>query len=207
MSRARVWTFITYPESLPKDYQTIIEEELTVPFVQSPLHDKDLLEGSTPEKNPFHPYKKPHYHNMLMFTNVKANKQVCDMVKKLGGTVATQVHSTQAMVRYFVHADQKNKAQYEKSEIKTYNGADLDNLFEKNDKEIYQIISDIIDFIEENTITELIDLMNYARKEMMSEWFPILTGKQSFIITKIVDSNRFKLEQLQKASRTEPEKV
>lgn len=179
---------------MPDDWEELIQERLIVPFVMSPLHDKDeAQEGKGWNGTPF---KKPHYHNMVMFTNVKSYKQVSDLVSCLGGTVAvSQVHSTQSMIRYFVHADHKKKAQYDKADIRAYNGADIDNLFEKNDKEIYKLLSDIIDFIEDNSITELIDLSNYARKEMLSEWFPLITGKYCFYISKVLDSNRGKLPQ------------
>lgn len=187
MSRARVWTFITYPESMPENWKEIIEERLLVPFVMSPLHDKDLKEDGT--------FKKAHYHNMVMFSNVKSYKQVGELVSCLGGTVAvSQVHSTQAMIRYFVHADQKQKAQYNKKDIQSFNGADIDNLFEKNDKEIYGMLSDILEFIEDNTITEFIDLLNHCRKESLTDWFPLVSGKYSYLLTQAVNSKRFKLQ-------------
>ena len=115
----------------------MIEEEITVSFVVSPLHDKDEMKGSDPKKNPFHPYKKPHYHNMISFSQVKSYGQVNEIISKLGAKHCEQVHSTHSMVRYFIHADQKNKAQYLKKDIQALNGADIDKMFTVNDKERY----------------------------------------------------------------------
>lgn len=53
--KARYFTFLLYPESIPNDW--IYKLELIgVPIAVSPLHDKDLsdVEGQK--------YKKAHYH-------------------------------------------------------------------------------------------------------------------------------------------------
>lgn len=190
MGRARVWTFITYPESLPDDYEEIIEERLTIPFVMSPLHDKDVNKDGTP--------KKAHYHNMVMFTNVKSYKQVVDMVRVLGAGHCDQVHSTQAMVRYFIHADQKDKAQYLKEDIKCFNGANLETLFEKNDKEIYMNLNDMMSVIDERGFTEFAQFVDFTRKEMFSEWFPLVCGQYAYFLMNYIKSKRYELtDQLQ----------
>lgn len=185
MNRARVWTFITYPESLPENYQEIIEEKLTVPFVMSPIHDKDVNKDGEP--------KKAHYHNMVMFTNVKSYNQVVnDIASFLGAGHCDQVHSTQAMIRYFIHADQKDKAQYQKEDIKCFNGADLDSLFEKNDKEIYSNLNEMLQLIDDNQIGEFSEFVNYVRQEKLTEWFPLVCGQYSYFLMSYIKSIRFK---------------
>lgn len=44
-SRTRNWSFIVYPESAPNNWREILQEEMT-PFAVSPLHDKDINEGT-----------------------------------------------------------------------------------------------------------------------------------------------------------------
>lgn len=185
MSRARVWTFITYPESLPENYEEVIQERLTIPFVMSPIHDKD-------KKKDGDGFKKAHYHNMVMFTNVKSYKQVTELVACLGASHADQVHSTQAMIRYFIHADQADKAQYSKDDIRCFNGADVETLFEKNDKEIYANLNDMLQVIDDNQIIEYSDFVFYVRQNMYSEWFPLVVGQYSFFIRNYITSLRFK---------------
>src|SRR5699024_11179639 len=51
--RTRNWTFVVYPESAPEDWREIIDD-LHVPWIESPLHDKDV--------NPDGEIKKPHWH-------------------------------------------------------------------------------------------------------------------------------------------------
>lgn len=49
--KARYFTFLLYPESIPQDWQTKLEA-LGVPIAISPLHDKDLssVEGQKYKK-------------------------------------------------------------------------------------------------------------------------------------------------------------
>ena len=53
--KARYFTFLLYPESIPEDWEMRLEL-LGVPMAVSPLHDKDLssVEGQT--------YKISDYH-------------------------------------------------------------------------------------------------------------------------------------------------
>ncbi|MDF9661329.1 Rep family protein, partial [Bacillus cereus] len=39
--RTRNWTFIVYPESTPENWREIIND-LHTPWIESPLHDKDV---------------------------------------------------------------------------------------------------------------------------------------------------------------------
>lgn len=192
-SRARVWTFITYPSSLPENHEEIIEERLHVPFVRSPLHDRDLKPEKDRNSLMLKIFKDEHYHNMIMFTNVKSYKQVKEeFVDPLGGARPEQVHSTQAMVRYFTHEDQPNKTRYDKEDIKCFNGADLTSLWEKNDKEIYNNLNDMLEVIERNNIIEYSDFIDLVRKEYFQEWFPLVTGSYSFFIRNYITSRRHK---------------
>lgn len=56
--RAVVWTFIVYPESAPENWRSLLDD-LHVPWVEGPLHDKDTNPDGTP--------KKPHWHCLMDF--------------------------------------------------------------------------------------------------------------------------------------------
>lgn len=43
--RTRSWTFILYPESAPENWREILND-LFIQWVESPLHDKDIDEGT-----------------------------------------------------------------------------------------------------------------------------------------------------------------
>lgn len=195
--RARVWTFITYPESMPENLQAIIEGETTpqhdialVPLFISPCHDKDIAEDGKGYNGTT--YKKPHYHCMVMFSQVKSYKQVQAMVKPLGASHVSQVHSTQAMIRYFIHADHKDKAQYKREDIRAFNGADIDHIFEQNDREINGIVRTLINIIEDHDITEYHVLVKLCMtEEYFDTYFPLISGKYQFFVLNFIKSKRF----------------
>jgi hypothetical protein len=196
--RARVWTFITYPESIPENFKEIIEGETNpqfdialVPLFISPCHDKDLPEKGKEGYNGT-PYKKPHYHNMVMFSQVKSYKQVLAMVKPLGAGHVSQVHSTQAMIRYFIHADHKDKAPYKREDIRAFNGADIDNVFAQNDREINGVVRNIIRLIDDNDINEYHVLVKLCMSdEYFDDYFHLISGKYQFFVLNFIKSKMF----------------
>ena len=203
--RNRVWTFILYPDSLVNNFEDIINGDTNprlaianVPLILSPIHDMDIAkEGHGWRKDKEgNEYKKPHYQAMIMFSQVKSYSQVSEMVsclQKEKPVHVSQVHSTQSMIRYFIHADHKDKAQYRKEDIKAYNGADIDHIFEKNDQEINGILRDMINFIEDNDINEFSDFIKIScEDEYFNDWFPLASGKYQFFIVNYLKSKHFK---------------
>ena len=69
--KARYFTFLLYPESIPEDWEMKLES-IGLPIAISPLHDKDLsdVEGQK--------YKKAHYHVIY----VAKNPVTTDSVRK-----------------------------------------------------------------------------------------------------------------------------
>ncbi len=61
--RSTKWTFLFYEESAPEDYLNILEE-LHIPFILSPWHDKDI-NRQTGE------FKKSHKHGAFFFDSLK----------------------------------------------------------------------------------------------------------------------------------------
>ncbi|MDF9633724.1 Rep family protein, partial [Bacillus cereus] len=72
--RTRNWTFIVYPESTPENWREIIND-LHTPWIESPLHDKDV--------NPDGEIKKPHWHVTMMFSNKKSYEQIREITFQL----------------------------------------------------------------------------------------------------------------------------
>ena len=77
ITKARNFTFIIYPESIPEDWELYLEK-LDVPMAISPLHDKDETERKFEEltedeqviiNNGGKVYKKPHYHVLYIAKN------------------------------------------------------------------------------------------------------------------------------------------
>ena len=82
--RSSKWTFLFYKESAPADYIEVLEE-LHIPFILSPWHDKDV-NRKTGE------LKKAHKHGAFFFESLKSYKQVSEIIKdKLNGPAHVEV--------------------------------------------------------------------------------------------------------------------
>ena len=76
--RSTKWTFLFYEESAPENYLNILEE-LHIPFILSPWHDKDV-NRQTGE------FKKSHKHGAFFFDSLKSYSQVSNIISdKLNG--------------------------------------------------------------------------------------------------------------------------
>jgi len=58
--KARYFTFLLYPESVPEDWQEKLEQ-IGLPMAISPLHDSDMKPDGT--------IKKPHWHVIYIANN------------------------------------------------------------------------------------------------------------------------------------------
>ena len=72
--RSNKWAFLIYQESTPEDYLERLEE-LHIPFILSPWHDKDV-NSTTGE------FKKSHKHGALFFESLKSYSQVSELVSE-----------------------------------------------------------------------------------------------------------------------------
>lgn len=168
--RDRVFATIIYPESLPSDWLERLKATMWKGFV-SPLHDNDMNADGTP--------KKPHYHVLIMFGgNSKKNydtqiKPVFDKVFENGYAGRELIISANGYARYLCHIDNPEKAQYSKSDVISFGGADYIttiNCIEDNNR----VQKEIISFIEENNVLYFHHLVQYciANNE---EWYQFLS--------------------------------
>ena len=123
----------------PTDYLEVLEE-LHIPFILSPWHDKDI-NRQTGE------LKKAHKHGAFFFDSLKSYKQVSELIKnKLNGPAHVEVvQSPKGLFDYFTHAENKNKTQYDVNDIEVGCGFNLDKfLVEMNSDEFMHEVVDII---------------------------------------------------------------
>lgn len=192
--RTRNWTLIFYPEDLPEDWKEQVDG-LLVRWVESPLHDKDVLPDGTP--------KKPHYHTLFMFEAVKTAEQVADLFKELfgeseSGTIVgvaapQRVTDRCAIVRYMAHMDNPDKAQYDVNEIVGHNGADPAEILRYSATETREMIVAMEEYIEQHGIIELSDFSAAIRYER-PEWHTLLATKMTMYFSAFIRSQRHKAE-------------
>lgn len=185
-NRARNWTFILYPESAPENWKQILQEQY-IKFAVSPCHDKDI--------NPTGEPKKAHYHVLLVFDGKKSYSQIESITTSLNSTIPQKVANTVGLIRYFVHIDNPEKYQYNVKDIYSYGTIDIITPFETAAMR-YEVLGEMLDYIEDNCITEFSDLYKYARLNNQI-WFRYLSDKCAYVINQHIKSVRHKkLQQL-----------
>lgn len=174
--RTRNWTVVVYPESAPKNWREILDD-LHVPYLVSPLHDKD--------KNPDGEVKKPHWHVVLLFENKKAFYQIKDIADKLNAPIPQKVESLRGMVRYLVHTDNPEKYQYDRADIENHGVDDLDKYFESASSN-RAILNAIIRYIRENNITSFAKLSYYAIDNGKDDWLDCMANRNTMYLNAII---------------------
>ena len=178
--RSNKWAFLLYQESAPKNYLDILEE-MHIPFVLSPWHDKDINK-ETGE------FKKAHKHGVLFFESLKSYTQVSELLtEKLNTPSHVEiVMSPKGMYDYFIHAENPDKTLYNIDEIESGCGFELDQFLITNNNE--QFLSTVIDIIEEHNFIEFNNLVRYARVENPSLLNLIID--KTYFFAKYLDSRR-----------------
>lgn len=179
--RSRNWVIIVYPESAPKDWRGILDN-MHLQWIESPLHDKDT--------NPDGTIKKAHWHVILAFGSKKSYKQVKEIADTLHAPIPQKVHNMKGQVRYLVHLDNPEKHQYPVDEVKAHGGIDTDKYFKATSSQRYEMIREMIEFVNDNNVVEMKDLIDYASKNRFDDWFPLLCDNSLIIMDAYIRSNR-----------------
>ena len=179
--RSRNWVVIVYPESAPNDWREILDN-MHIQWIESPLHDKDV--------NPDGTVKKSHWHVVLAFGSKKSYKQVKEITDKLNSPIPQKVHNMKGQVSYLVHLDNPEKYQYPVEQVIAHGGIDVDKYFKATSGQRYDMIGEMIDYVRENNIVEMKDLIDYARVNRFDDWFPLLCDNSLIIMDAYIRSNR-----------------
>ena len=178
--RSNKWAFLIYQESAPENYLDVLEE-MHIPFILSPWHDKDVNK-ETGE------FKKAHKHGVLFFESLKSYTQVSELLTEKLHTPShvEVVMSPKGMYDYFIHAENPDKTLYNMDEIESGCGFELEQFLITNNNE--QFLSTVIDIIEEHNFTEFNNLVRYARVENPSLLNLIID--KTYFFAKYLDSRR-----------------
>jgi len=183
-TRTRNWTFFVYPDSAPENWRDILNE-MHMPWIESPLHDKDVDANGE--------LKKAHWHILLLFGSKKSYEQVREITLRLKAPNPQKVMNLKGVVRYFAHMDDPDKFQYSKSEIIGHAGADPLIYLSASSGERYELIKEMISFVKENEVDEIQDLIDYAMENRFDDWFPLLCDNSAFIMNNYIKSIRHRV--------------
>lgn len=163
--KARYFTFLLYPESIPNDWIDNLEL-IGVPIAISPLHDKDLsdVEGQK--------YKKEHYHVIYVSKNPVTAESVRLKVKRSLGdksVAMVQIVSTsmENMYLYLTHESKdaiaKNKHKYSKADIRLLNNFDIDRYITLDVEDKDDMLNDVCDLIDDHNLANMRELRRFIK--------------------------------------------
>lgn len=164
--KSRVYWFIIYQEHYENRADMLNKFiNLGVPFVLSPLHDKDVFGDDVNEV-----VKKAHYHLILCFSAPTTPNKVKDILIR-GGIVwgfglgqndiirDNIVNDKIGAIKYIIHQGFDDKYQYSADDLIFFNeDKQLILLNSYSETEAFQLITDIID---KNKFVEYLDLIHY----------------------------------------------
>ena len=178
------WAFLFYQESAPEDYLNILEE-LHVPFVLSPWHDKDV-NRSTGE------FKKAHKHGAFFFDSLKSYSQVSKLISdKLNGPAHVQVvMSPKGLYDYFTHAENPEKSPYNIEEIEFGSGFELDKFLIENGPDPLPIMYTIM---RDSGLKEFADFTDYIAENYPDLLFYVFD--KTYFFKTYLDSKRYTNEE------------
>lgn len=163
--KARYFTFLLYPESIPNDWSQRLEL-MGVPIAISPLHDKDKsnVEGQT--------YKKAHYHVVYVAKNPVTTDSVRKRIQRVLGArsvskVQIVVQSMENMYLYLTHESKdaiaKNKHKYSKRDITLLNNFDIDRYVTLDVEDKDDMLNDVCDLIDDHNLANMRELRRFVK--------------------------------------------
>lgn len=177
--RSRTWMVIVYPDSVPKNWRELLDE-MHIAWVESPLHNKDVNADSTP--------KKAHWHVILIFGSKKSYSQVLEITEMLHAPIPQKIQNIKGAVRYLIHFDNPEKFRYNREDIRCHGGAEIDQYFQFSSSSRLQILKEMITFIKDSQLENLMDFLSYCIEEDEDEWFDIASNHNTLIISRAIDA-------------------
>ena len=171
-AKTRNWACIIYPDSAPANWVELLSE-MHVKALVSPLHDRDVVEGTGE-------LKKPHRHVLVAYDGPVTEKVATERLSVLNGTRAQAVASLSSYARYLIHADSPEKAQYEASDVQQFGGIDYFEVVQTNCDRL-NAISEMQQFCDDNDVVSFAELNRYARNNRR-DWFMYLCNSATVVM-------------------------
>lgn len=176
-TRFRNACFLVYPDSAPANWVEILREQ-RVPFIVSPLHDKDKDLGERDGDLCELP-KKPHYHVAILCDGNKPQSYFDDLAKSVNGTYSWKIQNLRSMLRYFCHLDNPEKYQYSVNEMRSFCGASVKDAMQMEGTELTQECKRIQTFVKQMHFTNFHEFTDYLNENHLDDWYHIVTSQRT----------------------------
>lgn len=183
--KSRTWTWVVYEEE--KDQvDGWLADNPDIAWAMSPKHENDV--------NPDGEKKKPHWHLLVSFSGPTTWNVAQAISEELGLPIPQICRNTRGMVRYFLHLDNPEKAQYDRTLITSGGGFDYESFLalSPSEKELEErtFIRSLLARIQELGITDFGDVVDLVMCEY-EEHYKYLRSS-SYLLKQYVYSKSFK---------------
>ena len=123
--RHKVWMFIFYPDTAEVGWRDECDE-LGLPFLVSPLHDRDVWTAADERRNPDHiegEVKVAHYHGLVEYPQPVDYDTVKEDFAFLHTHSIKYAKSKASMALYLTHEKCSDKVQYDWRDVLEFGGA------------------------------------------------------------------------------------
>ena len=173
-TKARYFSFLIYPESIPSDWKECLEK-LGLAMAVSPLHDCDEKKDKATWDNNNDliingkHYKKPHYHVLYIAKNPVTVESVRNKIKRALGVKAVShieiVDSVENTFKYLTHESKdavaKNKHVYAKTDIVYLNDFDIDRYIVLDESQKRELKNLLLNIIRKKHLVNVIHLLDF----------------------------------------------
>ena len=184
VTKKRNWAFILYPESAPKDWRDQLVKT-GLPICISPLHNKDINEGTNEPK-------KAHHHVIMCYSGPTSYNVVKGLTDKLNCPIPQPLESVKGAYDYLTHENNPEKAHYDKKEISYINGFDIADFADMSKSELTRLIRDIHNIIITNDIVEYSDLLDWLMINDDSNELYAVAYSHTILFNSYISSRRHK---------------
>lgn len=188
-NRFRNGVFIVYPDSAPENWIEILRMQ-HVPFIVSPLHDKDQ-DLSEYDGDLVLVSKKAHWHVAVLCDGNKPLSYFQDLSDSVNGSRAWKIQNVRSMLRYFCHLDNPEKYQYPENELRQYCGASYEAYMELEGFQLLCECKRIIRFCKENKITSFTGLVDNLVRNDYDDWMHIVTAQRTLFFSSYLRDKYF----------------
>ena len=161
--KARYFTFLLYPESIPQDWQTKLETlGVQLQLARFMIKIWAVLRGKS--------IKKAHYHVIYISKNPVTAESVRLKIKRALGDksvakVQIVVQSMENMYLYLTHESKdaiaKNKHKYSKHDIALLNNFDIDRYITLDVEDKDDMLNDVCDLIDDHNLANMRELRRF----------------------------------------------
>lgn len=175
------WATEIYPDSAIAGWEDKLASQ-GLSFFVSPLHDMDKFDDGKP--------KKPHYHVMFVFNGKKTISTIERYCTQVGAVGQVLIDNPKGYAQYLTHANEdESKYHYDPAGVRSFGGIDYDVFLADGETDL-EVLSHVVQFIEDNDINSFYRLSLYCMK-YDKRMLDVISGKKGYFIREFIKSRIF----------------